>query len=71
MMLSIVVPPPGLVGLLHLWPVACVGKGIVPKPSVDRDYVELILPLVVTSPQNLSLCGITKISEVNDEQWID
>ncbi len=44
MVLLIVVLPPGLVSLLDLRPGARVGKRMVGKPPLDRDYVEL--PLV-------------------------
>src|SRR6266550_214046 len=37
MMLDVVVLPPRLVGLLHFRPDARVGKGMVPKPSLDRE----------------------------------
>ncbi len=37
MMLDVVVLPPRLVGLLDFRPSAHVGKGMVPKPSLDRE----------------------------------
>src|SRR6266567_6892512 len=52
MVLTIVVVPPRLMGLLDLRPGACVGERVVGKPPLDRDYVELSLPLVVPSPHN-------------------
>ena len=35
MMLAVVVRPPGLVGLLNLWPGARVGKRVVREPPLD------------------------------------
>ena len=45
MMLDVVVLPPCLVGLLNLWPSACIGEGMVREPALDRKQrFRIILP---------------------------